>query len=175
MRDEQAGFRAERSCCDQIATLRIVIEQSLEWNSGLYITFVDFDSVDHSAFWSLLRHYGVPEKIDRMIKVMYDGFEASVIHEGTTTQGFKVKTGVKQGCLLSPLLFLVSLDWVTRESFGNKKTGIQWTLTRQLENIDFVDDLCLLSHKLAHMRQKVNTLRRNAERVCLKINVEKTK
>ncbi|KAL3863347.1 hypothetical protein ACJMK2_005107, partial [Sinanodonta woodiana] len=36
LRDQQAGFRKERSCTDQIATLRIILEQSLEWNSPLY-------------------------------------------------------------------------------------------------------------------------------------------
>ena len=67
LRDEQAGFRQERSCTDQIATLRIIIEQSLEWNTGLYLVFVDFekafDSVDRDVIWQILWHYGVPEKI----------------------------------------------------------------------------------------------------------------
>jgi len=49
LRDGQAVFRKERSCTDQIATLRIIVEQSLEWNSPVYATFVDykkaFDSV----------------------------------------------------------------------------------------------------------------------------------
>lgn len=88
-----------RSCCDQIATLGLITEQSLEWKSLLYMTFVDFkkafDSVDQATLWSFLRHYGVPDKMVRMIKVMHDGFEASVTHDGTTTQGFEVKTGVK--------------------------------------------------------------------------------
>lgn len=51
------------------------------------MTFVGFakafDLVDHSSLWSLLRHYVVPDKIVRMIKVMYEGFKASVIHEGS--------------------------------------------------------------------------------------------
>ena len=64
--DEQAGFRKERSCCDQIATLRIIVEQTLEWNTGLhvYMVFVDFekafDSIDQEVLWKILRHYGVP-------------------------------------------------------------------------------------------------------------------
>jgi hypothetical protein len=53
LRDEQAGFRQNRSCTDQIATLRIIAEQSIEWNSPLYITFVDyakaFDSLDRET------------------------------------------------------------------------------------------------------------------------------
>ena len=41
LRDEQAGFRKERSCIDQIATLRIIVEQTIEWQAPLYICFVD--------------------------------------------------------------------------------------------------------------------------------------
>ena len=50
MREEQTGFRQDRSCTDLIATLRIIVEQSIEWNSSLYVNFVDcekaFDSLD---------------------------------------------------------------------------------------------------------------------------------
>ena len=122
LRDEQAGFRQERSCTDQIATLRIIIEQSLEWNTGLYLVFVDFekafDSVDREVIWQILWHYGVPEKIVNVIRCFYSGFECQVIHDGFLTEPFQVRTGVRQGYLLSPLLFLVVLDWVTREAYG---------------------------------------------------------
>ena len=54
LRDQRAGFRKNRSCADQIATLHIlIVEQALEWNSSLYINFVDcekaFDSVDRET------------------------------------------------------------------------------------------------------------------------------
>ena len=42
LRDQQAGFRKDRPCTDDIATLRIIVAQTLEWNSLLYINFVDF-------------------------------------------------------------------------------------------------------------------------------------
>ena len=46
----QAGFRKDKSCTDHIATLRIIIEQSTEWQTPLYMNFIDFekafDSVD---------------------------------------------------------------------------------------------------------------------------------
>ena len=52
-RDEQAGFRIERSCTDQIATLRVIVEQTIEWQTSLYICFIvfekAFDSVDRQA------------------------------------------------------------------------------------------------------------------------------
>ena len=58
LRDHQAGFQKDRSCTDQIATLRIIVEQSMEWDSSLYINFVDyekaFDSLDRDTLWKLL-------------------------------------------------------------------------------------------------------------------------
>ena len=67
LRDEQAGFRPNRSCTDQIPTLRIIVEQSVEWQSSLYINFIDFDkafdSVNREGMWQLMRHYGIPSKI----------------------------------------------------------------------------------------------------------------
>ena len=40
LRDEQTGFRQERSCTEQIATFRIIIEQTIEWQASLYLTRV---------------------------------------------------------------------------------------------------------------------------------------
>ena len=51
LKDMHAGFRKERSCTDQIVTLIIILEQSAEWNTPLYIKFVDFEK----AFDSLDR------------------------------------------------------------------------------------------------------------------------
>jgi len=79
LRDEQAGFCRERSCTDQIATLRIIIEQSLECNSGFFLAFIDFekafDSVDREAMWQILQHYRVPGRIINIIQCLYSGFE----------------------------------------------------------------------------------------------------
>ncbi|VDP27560.1 unnamed protein product [Schistosoma mattheei] len=92
LRDQQAGFRRDRLCTDQIATLRIIVEQSVEWNSSLYINFVDygnaFDSIDRRTLWKLLRHYGVPEKIVNIIRNSYDGLQCKVVHEEQLTDAF---------------------------------------------------------------------------------------
>lgn len=72
LRDQQAGFRRERSCIDQIAALHMIIEQSIEWNSSLYVNFIDFekafDSLDREILWKLLDHYVIPTKLITLIK-----------------------------------------------------------------------------------------------------------
>ncbi|VDP77513.1 unnamed protein product [Schistosoma mattheei] len=75
--DQQAAFRTDQSFTGQIATLRIIVEQSIEWNSSIYINFIDyekaFDSVDRRTLWKLLRHYGVSEKIVNIIRNPHNG------------------------------------------------------------------------------------------------------
>ncbi|VDP25421.1 unnamed protein product [Schistosoma margrebowiei] len=125
----------------QIATLRIIVEQSIEWNSSLYINFIDykkaFDSEDRTTLWKLLRHYGVPQNIVNIIQSSYDGLNCKIVDGGQLTKSFEVKTGVRQGCLLSPSLFLLVIDWIMKTSTSEGKHGIQWTSRMQLDDLDF--------------------------------------
>ena len=108
LRDEQAGFRKDRSCTDQNATLRIIVKQSIEWSSPLYFLFVDFekafDSLDREDIWRILRHYGITDKIINMLKVQYQGFTCQVLHGGTTTKPSqdRCETGVPSFAVTIP-------------------------------------------------------------------------
>lgn len=114
LRKEQAGFRKDKSCTDHIATLRIIIEQCVEWQTPLYVNFVDFekafDSLDREVLWKLLGHYGLQSKIINIIKNMYQDFSGRVICKGKLSDAYSITTGVRQGCLLSPLIFLIAID-----------------------------------------------------------------
>ncbi|VDO94892.1 unnamed protein product [Schistosoma margrebowiei] len=168
-----------RSCTDQIATLRIIVEQSFGWNSSLYINFIDyekaFDSVDRRTLWKLLRHYGVPEKIVNIIRNSYDGLQCKVVHGEQLTDAFQVRTGVRQGCLLSPFLFLLVVDWIMKTSTSEGKHGIQWTAQNQLNDLDFSDHLVLLSHTHKQMQIKTASVAAVSASVGLNIHKGKTK
>ena len=77
LREEQADFRRDRSYTDQIATLLIIVEQSIEWNSSVYVNCVD--SLDIETHITSLRHYGVPMQLVNMIKNSYEGMSCRVI------------------------------------------------------------------------------------------------
>jgi len=72
------------------------------------------------------RNAPLATKVVTIIRALYEGFSAQVVHNGQRTQPLNMRTGVRRGCLLSPLLFLVALDWVTRTAFDRKR-GIQLT------------------------------------------------
>ena len=90
---------------DQIATLTTIVEQSIEWQSSLYINFIDFekafDSVSREVLWLLLWHYAIPVKIVTIIRALYEGFSAQVVYNGQKSTPLNMRTGVRQGCLLS--------------------------------------------------------------------------
>ena len=158
LRDQQAGFQRNRSCSDQITSLRIIVEQSLEWKSPLYINFIDhekaFDSVDRETMWRLLRHYGIPEKIISLIQCTYQDMSCRIAHTGQPSESFEVQAGVRQGCLLLPFLFLLGIDWIMKTTTTGRNNGIQWTLWTQLDDLDFVGDMALLSHNHSQMGGK---------------------
>ena len=178
LRDQQAGFRKNRSCADQIASLRIIVEQSLEWNTPLYVNFTNyekaFDSVDRETLWKLLRQYRVPQKVISLVHCTYQEMSCRILHAGQLSDSFEVKTGVRQGCLLSPFLFLLVIDWIMKTTTAGRNNGIQWILCKQLDDLDFADDLALLSHNYAQMQEKTTHLEATSAGMGLKINKKKT-
>lgn len=179
LRKEQAGFRPGRSCVDHINTTRIIIEQSIEYNSSLYLLFVDFerafDTVSRPALWDALSSKGIPPKIIHLIRELYTDAKCKVRYRGEESQPFELNTGVKQGCVLSPTLFLLLLDCVLQKTNSETPYGIRWNMSELLHDIDYADDICLFAHRFDDIAQKIQHLSINANRVGLKINVKKTK
>ena len=97
----------------------------------------------------------------------------SIAHAGQLSESFEVKTGVWQGCLLSLFLFLLVINWIMKTTTG-RDNGIQWTLWTQLDNLDFADDLALLSHNHSQMQDKTTLLETTSAGIGLKINRKKT-
>ena len=97
-------------------------------------------------------------KFVNLIRNSYEGLSCRVVHEEKFTEKFEIKTGVRQGCLLSPFLFILAIDWIMRTATNRKRNGIQWTLWTQLDALDFADHLALLSDNHQQMQAKKSDL-----------------
>jgi hypothetical protein len=167
LREEQAGFMKGRGCIDQIFAIRNIIEQCIEWKTTLFINYIDFrkafDSLHRETLWKILRSYGIPLKICTLMKAFYDNFECSVILGNSISEPFIVKFRERQGCIMSPILFLVVIDRIQRQATSNKRRGIQWTMFSHLEDLDFAE----ISGNNTHLQEKTDRMNKYARQTRL--------
>ena len=75
---------------------------------------------------------------------------------------------------MSGFIFLIAVDWIMRNTTAGNKTGIRWNFTSKLEDLDFADDIALLSSCYTHIKTKTRKLNKFATRTGLRINKKKT-
>ena len=108
--EEQCGFRPQRSTTDMMFVVRRLQELGRTSNASLEICFIDlakaYDSVDRVLLWEVLARFGIPPRMIKVIRMFHDGMRARVqLDDGDFSAWFNVCQGLRQGCVLSPLLF----------------------------------------------------------------------
>ena len=85
-----------------------------------FIVFIDyskaFDSVSHIQMFNLLNDMGFPRHVVALIQALYEKQSAIVRWNGSHANPFFIEKGVRQGCILSPLLFCAYTEQVMREA-----------------------------------------------------------
>ena len=132
----QFGFMPGRGTTDAIFILRQLQEKHLAKNKKLYFAFVDlekaFECVPRKVIWWAMRKLGIEEWIVWFVQAMYNNTRSRVWVNNTYSDEFGVKVGVHQGSVLSPLLFVIVLEALSREF----RTGTPWELL-------YADDLVI--------------------------------
>ena len=146
LEDDQCGFRPGRSTTDQIFTLRQIFEKSWEYAKDVYACFVDlekaYDRVPREKLWKVLQEYGIDGHLLVAIKSLYRCSKVCVRVSSNKSKSFNVGVGLRQGCVLSPLLFIVYMNWIDRLSQVDKGVTIG---TCKVNRLLFADDLALLA------------------------------
>ena len=164
----QFGFVPGRGTTDAIFIVRQVQEKTLRKNKKLFLGFVDlekaFDRVPREVVKWALRKERVPEALISAVMATYKGAKTAVKVGCGMSEDFEVKVGVHQGSVLSPLLFIIVMQAVSRED----AQGLPWELL-------YADDLVVMAHTEEELKHRLLTWKKCLENKGLKVNMEKTK
>ena len=145
----QSGFRPGRSVQDHIHTLRQLSETTYRYDREVHACFIDlqkaFDSVNRKEMWKALKEHDVNNNLVEAIKSFYVNPKSTVQVAGKTTNEFKIDVGVRQGCILSPLLFIILMNSISKQCRGMKPLEVgMWKMRQiQLKMLAFADDLVI--------------------------------
>ena len=165
--EEQFGFMPGRSTTDAIFALRQMMEKYRERQRELHLVFIDlekaYDRVPRQEVWRCLREKGAPEIYVRLIKDMYERASTQVRSSIGMTDCFEVGVGLHQGSSLSPYLFNLVMDVITKDI----REEAPWTMM-------FADDVVLCDETVAGLEEKLERWRNALESRGLKISKMKT-
>ncbi|VDO65224.1 unnamed protein product [Heligmosomoides polygyrus] len=163
----QCGFVAGCGTVDAIHATRLLIEKHREKQKAVHIAFLDlekaFDRVPREVIWYALRHHGVPEELIEWVRILYSCPKSRVQAAAGTSMEFPISVGVHQGSALSPLLFVVVMDAITRDL----QKPVPWTLL-------YADDVMLASEDKGELERELQAWCDRLERFGLRLNVKKT-
>lgn len=98
--------------------MRQFFEKSLEKQTPLYVDFSKaFDWVDRALLWKILTHFGVPPKFVAVLKNLHTEMEVRISYERELSERFSIQTGVCQGSVEGPVLFIIFLAALTQVAF----------------------------------------------------------
>ena len=167
LNEYQAGFRPNYSTVDNIYNLASIVHLKFEEKKKVYAFFVDFkaafDKVPRKLLIYKLHMLGLSTKIVNVIESIYSDTKVAVWTGNEVSEKFSTHSGVKQGCILSPLLFTLYLNDLHEYLDGGLTVG-----GMNIRLLLYADDIVLVADNINIMQKMIN----NLENYCTQWNME---
>jgi len=164
----QFGFMKGKGTIDAIFTVRQMQENFRVKGKKLYFGFLDlekaFDRVPREVIRWAMHKLGVEEWLVLAVMSMYTGAKTGVRTVYGNSSGFKVKVGMHQGSALSPLLFVIVMEAISREF----RVALPWELL-------YFDDLVVIAENEEDQIKRLNKWKDNVKNRGMRVNMNKTK
>ena len=175
--EEQNGFRKGRSCLEHIFSLTTLVKHKLVSKRPVYACFIDakkaFDRVNRTLLQYRLLCLGVTGRMYNAIKSLYQNVTSCVRINGYYTDWFDVAIGVKQGCLLSPLLFALFIDDLCTKLKG-LSLGVQFGVEK-LSLLLYADDIVILAENAQDLQVMLNVVYSWCYKWRIELNCQKSR
>ena len=126
--------------------------------------------------WKILKEMGIPDHLTCLLRNLYAGQEATVRTGHGTTDWFQIRKGVHQGCILSPCLFNVYVEYITyMRNAGLEEAQARIKIAgRNINNLRYADDSTLMAESEEELKRFLMKVKEESEKVGLKLNIQKT-
>ena len=182
LRESQYGFRAQRGTRHPLFAVRRAMEWSEMTGHPLYMLFLDwkqaFDSIDHTAMIEALDRFGLSDRMLLAIMSIYDKPEFTTRGNNDQTATGKVSAGIRQGCPLSPYLFIIVLTVILHDMDNTlKQQGVPtntWSEGYPVSDLEYADDTLLLARTIPQLQSILSALEHHAAEYGMHLNTIKT-
>ena len=175
--DEQNGFRATRSCQDHIYVLSSIIRNRKSQGHDTYCAFIDFkkafDWVSRDLLlYKLCTSFNIHGRLFNTLSTIYSSSSAQIRINGLLTDSFEVTSGVKQGDIISPILFSMYLnDLATGVKDLNCGIDINGM---NLSILLYADDIVLMAPDERSLQKMITFIEKWCGKWRMAINADKT-
>lgn len=174
----QFGFIKAVGTREALFAVQVLVQRCRDVNCDVYACLVDyqkaFDRVKHDKMVKILRETGIDDKDLRIIGNLYWNQIANLRVEGEHTDYVEIKRGVRQGCILSPLIFNLYSERIFSEALYGVDKGILINGHR-LNNIKYADDTVVFADSHEDLQALMDKITHHSSQYGLEVNVKKTK
>ena len=118
---------------------------------NIYFCFIDyakgFDCMDHNKLWKILKETGIPDHLTCLMRNLYAGQEAIIRTGHGTMDWFQIGKGVCQGCILSPCLFNLYVEYIMRNAGLDESQAEIKIAGRNINNLRYANDTILMAER----------------------------
>ena len=172
--EEQGGFRQGRGCVDQIYVLTGIINSRKKQQT--YCCFIDlkkaFDRVWRNGLWKALWEEGIRGKMWRAIRSLYRTTKSKILLGQDETDFFNIEAGVRQGCVISPILFSIFINKLAKE-INASGIGIK-VKNKKLAVLLYADDIVILANNSHDLKKGLKIATNFGKKWRCKYNAKKT-
>ena len=131
--------------------------------------------MDYNKLWKILKEMGLPDHLTCLLRNLYIGQEATV-RTGYETNDFQIGKGVRRGCILTPCLFNLYVEYIMRNAGLDEAPS--WNLKiagRNINNLRYADDATLMAESKEELKSLLMKVNAESEKAGLQLNIQKTK